>query len=141
MSQPNIETKEIQLRNIVLTVCEFSRTPVLPEGESIAYEPIISDEINNDKTVLAKHLGILVSSKNESLRCFVEYVAVYDLKESDKMDLEKFIKYNSIVPILPYVRETIQSLLQKGGVHAPPLPLFNVFELVDSLEKKTGMEK
>lgn len=127
---------QVRFNYAVMVACEFRRAPVLKENSSINFFPTIFTESNVEDRVSARHFGIRLMNDDHTMECYVEYVGVFQNAGAGQAEFERFLKYNAVAILIPYVRETIQAILQRSGVQSSPFPIINVFEFVDQFEKE-----
>lgn len=123
----------INFDGIILTEEKFWRDYLIPEDLSIDLEFQSSNSIeDNNATVEVFTNFKLVDDTQEFLTLDLKFVGFFStIKGEENMNIEKFIKDNSLALMYPYIREHITSTTSKSGIKPVILPPINLRAIIN----------
>lgn len=127
----------IQFNGIILVEEKFWRDYDVPEDSAVHFNlEAGSVKTPNDYNVEVNSTLTLIKEDKEVLTLRSKFVGFFSIiKEQENMDIEEYIKNNSVALMFPYIREHISAVTIKSGINPIFLPPINVVAL---LKKETN---
>lgn len=126
----------INFKSITLVKEEFWRDYNVPEETTpdinIGFGWSVQE---NDYVVELSTTLRLLHQEQEKLKLDTTFIGVFSVIENNEnMNIEEYIKSNSVALMFPYIREHISTITQKSGIRPVLLPPINVVALIKRSE-------
>lgn len=123
----------INFDGIILTEEKFWRDYSIPEDLSIDLEFQSSNSIEDNKATVEVFTNFkLVDDTQEFLTLDLKFVGFFStIEDEENMNIEKFIKDNSLALMYPYIREHITNITSKTGIKPVILPPINLRAIIN----------
>lgn len=121
----------IKFNGIILVEEEFWRDYDVPEDSAVHFNlEAGSNKTPSDYNVEVSSTLVLIKEDKEVLTLRSKFVGFFSIiEEQENMDIEEYIKNNSVALMFPYIREHISAVTIKSGVNPIFLPPINVVAL------------
>lgn len=126
----------IEFNGIILVKEEFWRDYDVPRDSKIHLDLEAGNiEMQGDYSVEVNSTLILTKEDKEVLTLKSKFIGFFStVKGKENMDIEEYVKYNSVALMFPYIREHISAITVKSGIEPIFLPPVNVVALLEKNE-------
>lgn len=126
----------IKFNGIILVAEEFWRDYNVPKDSDIHLNLEAGNiEMQGNYSVEVNSTLILTKEDKEVLTLKNKFVGFFSsIKEQENMDIEEYVKCNSVALMFPYIREHISAITIKSGIDPVLLPPVNVMALLEKNE-------
>jgi preprotein translocase subunit SecB len=127
----------ISFDSIILVKEEFWRDHNVPEESIPDFKIGMGWSIQGINYIVEVSISFkLLYEDKEKLKLDSTFVGSFSVIENNEnMNMEEYIKNNSVALMFPYVREHISAITQKSGIKPVLLPPMNVVALIKQLDK------
>jgi len=126
----------IKFDGIILVEEEFWRDYDVPEDSAVHLSLEAGNiEIQGDYNVEVNSTLTLTKEDKKVLALKSKFIGFFSIiKEEENMNIEEYVKNNSVALMFPYIREHISTITTKSGINPIFLPPVNVVALLKKTE-------
>lgn len=127
----------ISFNSIMLVKEEFWRDYSVPEETTPDFNIGLGWSVQESNYIVELTTSLrLLHEDKEKLKLDSTFIGVFSIiEDNENMNIEEYIKNNSVALMFPYVREHISTITQKSGIKPVLLPPINVIALIKQLGK------